>query len=106
MEKTEKQKTDVLAKKHGVKKIYTIEVLDEDGKVEDELLLKPLNRRAFGILTSVMQTDPCGAIEGVLSECCVSDNKAEYMGDDMALMSLANPIAEMMNTKSASLKKN
>jgi hypothetical protein len=106
MAKTEKETLEALAKKHGVKKIYTIEVLDEEGNVEDELLLKPLNRRAFGILTSVMQTDPCGAIEGVLAECCVSDNKSEYMGDDMALMSLASPIAEMMNTKSASLKKN
>lgn len=105
MAKTDKKTLEALANKHGVKKIYVIELTDEDG-TEEEVLLKPLDRRSFGILSSLMSTDPVGAIEGVVSMLCVSDNKDTILKDDSTLMSLATPIAEMMNTKTASLKKN
>ena len=81
------------------------EKTDEEGN-EEEVLLKPLDRRAFGILSSLMSTDPVGAIEGVIGMLCVSENKEAILSDDSTLMSLATPIAEMMNTKTASLKKN
>jgi hypothetical protein len=105
MAKTDKKTLEALASKHKVKKIYAIELTDEDGN-EDEVLLKPLDRRAFGILSSLMSTDPVGAIEGVVGMLCVSENKEAILSDDSTLMSLATPIAEMMNTKTASLKKN
>jgi hypothetical protein len=105
MAKTDKKALEALATKHKVKSIKVVEVNNEDGTTE-EVLFKPLDRRAFGILSSMMGTDPVGAIEGVVSMLCISDNKDEILGDDETLMSLATPIAEMMNTKTASLKKN
>lgn len=105
MEKTSKKKLEELAAKNKVKTIRVIEITEEDGSTT-EVLFKPLDRISYGILSGLMNTDPVGAIEGVVSRLCVSTNKDEILGDDETLMALANPIAEMMNTKSASLKKN
>ena len=105
MAKTDKKTLEALAKKHKVRKIYVIELTEEDGTTE-EILLKPLERRSFGLMSSLLSTDPVGAVEGVISLLCVSDNKNEILGDDETLMALAAPIGEMFTTKQATLKKN
>ncbi len=105
MAKTDKKTLEALAKKEGVRKIYVVELTDEDGSKE-EVLLKPLERRSFGIMTSLLSTDPIGAVGGVISLLCVSDNKDRILKDDETLVALAAPISEMVATKQATLKKN
>ena len=93
-----------LAKQHGVKKLRTITVTPEDGEPFD-LIFKPIDRRVYGAMASMYNTDPVGAVEIAVSTLCISDNKDEVLGDDEMLMGLAGAVAEMMGTVTASLKK-
>lgn len=85
-------------------KTYEVVLSDENGN-EQVIKLRAFDRLTYSMVFKFISTDPLKAMEVVVDNLVIEGDKDEIKEDIGNLIALVEPVTEMLNTKTAVLKK-
>lgn len=103
-ENQNQEKADKLKKIHKTKKVFLVEVEDEDTGEWLSAWFKKPSLKQFSMFTSIAQKDKIQALQSLMKNIFIDGNE-EIINDDDYFLSAMTQIEEIVNVSASRIKK-